>query len=156
MLKFIDHVDHVAWISRIENIEKNAEMISKLCNVELDGPFVPEGLGLTIYMSWAAGLEIAAPHNEVTKYNRPLHDRLEARGEGMWAVIFGVKNIEEARQRAEAMGFTPSPVIGESEQSPWAGSVLVKESRATEFLGTWLIFGEISYRDGLVKIEHHD
>ena len=153
MKKFRDHIDHVAWICREENLDRNVKMLSALCNVDFGEPAVRGDLGLTIYLSWEAGLEIVAPHTGVTPYNRLLHERLEQRGEGMWGVIFGVDNLEAARERARTLGFTPSPVVGEAPDTPWAGKVQVQESRATEFLGTWLIFGEIGYADGVVTFD---
>lgn len=152
MNKFIDHVDHVAWICRSENIEQKVAQIGALCGVDFGEPAVRADLGLTIYLSWEAGLEIVTPHETRTSYNRLLHERLDRHGEGMWAVVFGVADLEEARERARSLGYEPSPVVGESPDSPWAGKVLsVRESRATEILGTWIIFGEISYPDGIVS-----
>jgi len=153
MAKFINHIDHVAWICRRENLARNVEMLAMLCDVDFGEPAVRDDIGLTIYLSWEAGLEIVAPHDEVTEYNKLLHDRLEQRGEGMWGVIFGVEALEKARERARSLGYQPSPVVTESEDSPWRGKTVVKESRATEFLGTWLIFGEIDYAEGVVTFD---
>lgn len=157
MRQFIDHVDHVAWICRMENLEQKVAELAALCAVDFGEPAVNADLGLTIYLSWEAGLEVVAPHAEVTPYNRLLHERLERNGEGMWGVIFGVEDLEVARERARQLGYTPTPVVGESPDSPWADKVSkVRESRATEFLGTWMIFGEIAYPEGIVSFLRHN
>lgn len=153
MKKFLNHVDHVAWICRRENLEANVEALARLCDVDFGAPAVRDDIGLTIYLSWEAGLEVVAPHAEVTPYNKLLHDRLEQRGEGMWGVVFGVNHLEEARERARSLGYVPTAIVGEAPDAPWAGKVKVQESRATEFLGTWVIFGEIGYSDGVVSFE---
>jgi hypothetical protein len=153
MKKFIDHVDHVAWICRQENLDRCVETMSKLCNIDFGEPLVHEEFGLTIFLSWKAGLEIVSPHAQVTTYNKLLHERLDNRGEGMWGVIFGVENLEAARERARLLGYQPTPIVSEALNTPWAGKVNVQESRATEFLGTWLIFGETGYGEGLVTFE---
>src|SRR5690606_24107721 len=90
MKKFFDHVDHVAWICHAENLEANVSKLSALCRVDFGEPSVRDDIGLTIYLSWEAGLEIVAPHPQRTPYNGLLHDRLAQRGEGMWGVVFGV------------------------------------------------------------------
>ena len=153
MKKFRDHIDHVAWICHEENLDRNVKLLSELFAVDFGEPAIRKDLGLTIYLSWESGLELVAPHAEVTPYNGLLHERLERRGEGMWGVIFGVENLENARERARALGYTPTPVVGEAPDTPWAGKVEVRESRATEFLGTWLIFGQIGYAEGVVTFE---
>lgn len=152
MKKFLKHVDHVAWICRPENLESTVNSLSLLCDVDFGQPSSRADLGLTIYLNWASGLEVVAPHAEVTAYNKLLHKRLEERGEGMWGVIFGVDNLEEARERARALGYTPSPIVGANKDSPWSSQVeSVRESRATEILGVWFIFGEITYPDGIIS-----
>jgi len=152
MKKFLDHVDHVAWICRPENLGSTVLALSQLCNIEFGEPAVTDDLGLTIYLSWEAGLEVVAPHPKVTAYNQLLHERLETRGEGMWGIIFGVDKLEDAIERARKLGYNPSPIVGNNPESPWADKVeTVRESRATEILGTWFIFGEISYPEGTIS-----
>lgn len=136
----------------MENLEAKVSELAALCGIDFGEPAINADIGLTIYLSWEAGLEIVAPHAEITDYNRLLHERLARHGEGMWGVVFGVEDLEEARERARSLGYTPTPVVGESPDSPWKDRVLsVKESRATEFLGTWIIFGQITYPDGIVN-----
>jgi hypothetical protein len=81
MRQFVNHVDHVAWVCHIENLERYAEQLSALANVEMLGPFAREDLGLSVYISYEGGLEIVAPldgvHNE---FNSPLRDRLGKTG----------------------------------------------------------------------------
>lgn len=152
MKQFLNHVDHVAWICQPENLEPTVKSLSLLCDIDFGEPAVREDLGLTIYLSWESGLEVVAPHANLTPYNKLLHERLNTRGEGMWGIVFGVENLEDARERASSLGYTPSPVVGESPFSPWASKVTsVRESRATEILGTWIIFGEITYPEGIVS-----
>lgn len=154
MTRFIDHVDHVTWVCHQAEIDASAARLGALCDVELQGPWVREDLGLTIYLSWDAGLEIVAPHPRPTPFNQMLHDHLGQHGEGMFAVVFGVKDIEAARKRARALGYEPSELMTESADAPWAGKhERLLESVIGRFLNTTFICGQIDYAEGVVNIE---
>jgi Glyoxalase-like domain len=153
-VKFVDHVDHVVWVARPENVEASAAQLGALSGIELDGPWVRDDIGLTIYVSWDAGLEIVAPHPEQTAFNQPLHDHLASRGEGMYAIVFGVEDIEAARERARTLGYSPSGLMTEGADAPWAGKhEKLLESYAGTFLDTWFIFGQIDYAPGVVTFQ---
>ena len=152
MKKFVNHVDHVAWISRPENLEANVAALETLSGRRLSR-YENTALGITVCISWEAGLENIAPTAAATPTNQELRDRLETAGEGVFAVIFGVKDLEAHKARLEALGFKVGPLMGGGPDSPSRGRVAVRERRAAQLMNSWFVLGEIDYADGLVAFE---
>jgi hypothetical protein len=73
MKKFVNHVDHVAWVSRPETIEANVRELEVLSNAQLTR-FERQDMGLILYISWEGGLEVVAPSVQPTEANQPLRD----------------------------------------------------------------------------------
>lgn len=65
-----------------------------------DGPADLPYLGFRHAISFSAGLEIVAPLTPES----PLTAQLEAHGEGLVGVVFGVKDLESALRRSEENG----------------------------------------------------
>lgn len=147
----INHVDHILWLSHYTNQERYARQLSALCGVELQGPNVRHDLGTCNWVSWEGGLEVVAPLDGVeTPFNKLFHDTLAQRGEGLFGVVFGVPDMEEARARARELGYTPSELLGPNGNEPWAGkTVKMQESVVGTVLNSLLVFGEIEYREGV-------
>jgi hypothetical protein len=97
--RFINHVDHVCWLTRDENLDAAAKKMAAMAGAKWDGPNVREALGIRQYLSWEAGLEIIAPQAGcTTDLCKQLNAVLETRGEGIWSVIIGKPNIRRALQ----------------------------------------------------------
>src|SRR5690606_28382236 len=104
--------------------------------------------------SWATGLEIVSPLEEATIFSQPLKDHIEQRGEGLLGVIFGVADIEEARKRALGLGYEISPLIENRGDEPYAHETeTMKETVIGNFLNSLIVFGEIKYAPGVVRIK---
>ncbi len=101
MKKFINHVDHVAWLSRPENLDANVAQLEKITGATL-ARFVRNDMGFTMCISWEAGLEVVAPMEQRTEFNQWLWSELEKKGEGVTSVVFGVKNLDAHKARLEA------------------------------------------------------
>lgn len=153
MTKFINRVDHVAWISSFDNIEKNVQHLSHLFEVEFQGPKHVNDLGFSVYLCWEGGLEIIAPHAERTEFNKPMHDHLANNGEGPYAFVFGVPDLAKKKKWLEENGYSPSEIWGDAENTPWAEKIVMRELDGGFHLRTQIIFSEIDYSDGVVTIE---
>ena len=151
-MKFVDHIDHVTWVSYPETIADNVALFSRLFDVVFDAPSVRNDMGFTVYLCWEAGLEIVCPHAAPTDFNQTLHDHLARHGEGMMSIVFGVRDLEATRLRLEQGGFAPGPLWGNAPGSPWVNKVNIKEREAGIHMNTWMIFGEIDYAEGVVGI----
>ncbi len=152
MKKFVNHVDHVAWISRPENIEKNVARLEEMTGARLE-KFQRDDMGFVMYISWEAGLEVVAPLPFKTDFNQMLYDWLDTRGEGVNSVVFGVRGLEEHKARLERLGYTPGPVMDDHPDSPWHHKISLYERVADDFLGSLFILGDIDYADGVIPFE---
>lgn len=147
------HVDHVFWICQLENQERYVRQLAAICDTEFHGPVDRPDLGTRIYISWRSGLEIIAPLEETTSYTKSLKEHLAKRGEGLLGVVFGVANLEEARNRALALGYSVSPEIGNAGHEPYLDETSVmKEIMVGDFMNSVLVFGEIQYPKGVAHI----
>ena len=80
MKKFINHIDHVVWLSRLENAEKNVADLEAITGGNLVR-YERDDMKTVLFIDWDAGLEVVAPMPEVIDFNRGLHERLESHGE---------------------------------------------------------------------------
>jgi hypothetical protein len=110
MKKFINHVDHVAWLVRPENLDAHLAQMERVTGATLRR-FSRADMGFTMCISWEAGLEVVCPHEERTEFNSWLWSELETNGEGVTSVVFGVKDLDWHRTRLEKMGIPVGPLM---------------------------------------------
>lgn len=149
MKKFINHVDHVAWISRPENLDANVAQLEKLTGATLTR-FSRRDMGFTMCISWEAGLEVVAPMEERTDFNQWLWSELEVKGEGVSSVVFGVKDLDAHKSRLEKMGFVVGEMMDDHPDSPWHHSLVLRERMAGEAINTNIVLGDIDYQDDVI------
>lgn len=159
MPKFVNHVDHVAWISRPESLEANVERLQQLSGAVLT-PFGREDMGFAMYIELEAGHEIVAPLEKRTEFNQTLYDWLDKRGEGIFSVVFGIKDLEAHRRRDEALGFSCGPEMHDDPASPchhqlprYDSRIVNAESDPASFMNTCFILGDIDYAEGVVSFQ---
>lgn len=151
MKKFINHVDHVAWISRPENLDANVAQLEKLTGATLTR-FARNDMGFTMCISWEAGLEVVAPMEARTDFNAWLWSELETKGEGVTSVVFGVKDLEAHKARLESLGCNVGPLMDDHPESPWHDQLVLWERMAGEAMNTNIILGDIDYADGVIPL----
>lgn len=149
----VNHVDHVIWACWLEELSGYVDRLSAVTGVAFDGPWDKVNLGIRVYISWEAGLEIIAPlePSEIA-FAQKLAEHLRARGSGIYAIVFGVRDISLARRRALDLGYEPSAVIEQLGDEPWFDkTVTMKEVLVGDFMQSLLIFGEITYPPGVIE-----
>jgi hypothetical protein len=156
MNQFINHIDHVAWLCHLKNLDEYARRLSALSSTTMI-PHIRKDLGLSVYMSWQGGLEIVAPLDDVdNEFNAPLRARLKERGEGVFAVVLGVKNLDEAVSRARREGYVPGDILlaGDSitgAMPPWNDQhSVMRESIVGDFMNSLFAYGEVVYAEGVI------
>ena len=149
MKKFTNHIDHVAWISRPENLEANIAQLEKLTGAKL-ARFERKDMGFIMYISWEAGLEVVAPMAEPTEFNQWLRQWLETRGEGVMSVVFGVRDLDKHKARLEALGVPVGPLMDDHPDSPWHDQLVLWERQAGEVMNTAFVLGDIDYADDVI------
>lgn len=157
MGKFINHVDHVCWLSRPENIEQHVDRLKKLSGMEFQ--FLErEDMGIIMYFSWEGGLEVIAPSKRDTEMSLHLRDWLESRGEGVYGVVFGVKSLEQQEQRLATHDIVLGGDILDHPNSPWRGKLTRFTEKVCEgpIMNTVFALSDIAYRDGVVTFEEEE
>jgi hypothetical protein len=149
MKKFINHVDHVAWISKPENLDANVAQLEKLSGAKLTR-FARKDMGFTMCISWEAGLEVVAPMAEPTEFNKILYDWLATRGEGVMSVVFGVRGLDQHKARLEGQGFEVGPLMDDHPDSPWRQKLVLWERMAGVVMNSCFILGDIDYADDVI------
>lgn len=154
----INHVDHVIWMCRAENQLEYVQKLSALASREFQGPFDRTDMGIRVYLTWGGGLEILAPLEMDIPFANHCREHIEKKGEGLFAVVFGVPDIEKAMGRAARLGYdNQSDVIVNSGHEPWLNMLEVfKEVRVGDFMNSLFIFGEIGYIDGIFQTKKSD
>lgn len=152
MKKFVNHIDHVTWISHPDNIETNVERLEKLSGGKLIR-FEREDMGFVMYLDWEAGLEVVTPMVKRTDFNQLLYNWLEERGEGLMGVIFGVRDLDAHKRRLEAEGLEVGPVMDDHPDSPWHDRIRLYERMGGVVMNSTFILGDIDYSDGMIRFE---
>lgn len=156
MEKFINHVDHVAWLVRPENLDEQVALLEKVTGATLRR-FARADMGFTMCISWAAGLEVVSPHEERTEFNAWLWSELETKGEGVTSVVFGVKDLDWHKERLEKMGIPVGPLMDDHPDSPWHDElVLWERAVGQQVMNTNIVLGDIDYKDGLIPFGPSD
>ena len=152
MKKFINHVDHVAWICRYENVAANVAKLEGLSGVKLQR-FERTDIGINICANWESGLELLSPLPERTEFNGGLYDHLDAHGEGVYAVVFGVPSLDKHKEYLEGRGIAVGPEVDDHVDSPWHAKMVLRERMTDPFLTSNFVLGQIDYRDDIVRFE---
>ena len=94
-------ISHVIMACYLENHAAVVERLGAALGIDdWDGPADLPYLGFRHAISFSAGLEVVAPLTAES----PLTAQLDAQGEGLIGVVFGVNDLESALRRAEENG----------------------------------------------------
>jgi len=152
MKKFVNHIDHVVWISKLANIEKNVEELEAVTEAKLLR-FQRDDMGFVMYLDWDAGLEVVAPYDEKTEFNQGLHDHLDTKGEGLLGVVFGVDDLEKHKDKLEAKGIPIGPPMDDLPTSPWHHRLVLRERMVLQpVFNSQMVLGQIDYADDVIKL----
>lgn len=152
MKKFVNHIDHVTWISKPENIEKNIAKLEALSGAKLTR-FDRDDMGFTMYLSWEAGLEVVTPMEKRTDFNQLLYGWLEERGEGLMGVVYGIRDLDKHKKRLEEQGFEVGPIMDDHPDSPWHHKIRLFERMGGVVMNSTFILGDIDYSEGMIAFE---
>lgn len=126
----INHVDHVGIIVRPENVDKYVKLLSRVLDITFDEPIRNHDVGVIAVLSWGSGLEIMAPMRQ----EGPYWDRLQRFGEGTCTIIFGVRDIDAAIERAAQQGAALDFEVKLEGDEPWLERFsLFREARLKAF-----------------------
>ncbi len=98
----------------VKDLEKSSQFYSNLLGATFhDANGTGEPLGLNVAISWDAGIELCAPMPNCDSF---LEQHIEQNGEGIMAVVFGVDDADQGRDRAEGAGINVIVPIDYSQE----------------------------------------
>ncbi len=162
----MNRIDHFVWVAKAENVTNYVDKLSALFDVEFDHRYGPDfDSPIDLYVSWQAGLEVVAPipnadgsafDPQTQAAAFALAARLAEHGEGPFALVFRVPDLEAATERLRARGHSINsitPKLGSREariaqNARWTKNVLdIDETFVDSFLGVHLLLGAFQYPD---------
>ena len=149
MQKFTNHIDHVAWISRYENLEANLAELEARADAKLLR-YTYEENGYVMCVNWEAGLEVLSPLPERTVYNGMMHDWLATKGEGVIFVAFGVSDLDKHAARLQALGIEVGPHFEDRAETPWRNQLVLRERIAGTVMNSVFVLADIDYANGII------
>lgn len=127
----IDHVNHVCFLFKLENLERAIEQFTKALGIDdWDGPRSVPQFGVHHAQSLNSGIELLAPS---TTEESMFTAHLREHGEGFFALTYGVADLGAAIERARANGIgmveigkeqplvidSLDPAVGEAPYPEW-------------------------------------
>lgn len=86
----------------VRDIDRGIQLYSQLLGATFhDATGTGEPLGMNVAISWDAGIELCAPMPGRDSF---LEQHIEQNGEGIMAVVFGIDDADEGRDRAGTVG----------------------------------------------------
>lgn len=99
----VQRVDHVAFVYHRENHQQAIDQFTKAFGItDWDGPTEIPLFGMVIAQSVKSGIEVLAPLDN--DGDTMFSEHLRAKGEGFFALVFGVANLRASAERAEKEG----------------------------------------------------
>ena len=99
----VDRVHHVVWCVHGENLERVRAYWERALGLTMVDIELPDR-GLHVLLAWDAGIEIVAPTAVGGGGATAVNAVLAERGEGVYAIVYSVASIDEARSRLEREG----------------------------------------------------
>jgi 4-hydroxyphenylpyruvate dioxygenase-like putative hemolysin len=114
----INRIDHVIILVTLDNLDRAAAEFSELLALTMEGPF--DTGGLRVYIDWAAGIELYAPTDPAIAVEQTQF--LAEHGEGVFRIVFGVRDRSAAIARAEELGIDARTIDGFTVNERWQDS----------------------------------
>lgn len=115
MQQSINRLDHLAILVKYENFGKYKQRFSDVLGVVWDEEVTNDSARVIAVPAWEAGLELIAPMDNHGRY----WDRIQKFGEGSVTIVFGVRDIDAAIQRAGENGAPMRFHIEMQGTEPW-------------------------------------
>jgi hypothetical protein len=142
----INRVSHVVYCVRSENLDRVVAFFRDALGAVFEDSSRPE-LGLRIMIALESGIELIAPAPELGPTPARFTDFLEARGEGVYDVVYGVADLDEILPKAAALGVGMTHRNSFAGVPPWQGRFDVFDEAHLEPLhGVQITLGRIEPR----------
>jgi len=103
-------ISRVVLIYRPENFLSAVDAYrNALGIVDFEGPYEFDQMGLRAVVSWDTGMEIISPLSQ-GGFSEYLRDILKSKGEGIFNIVYQVKDLQSAERQAASHGY---PRVGD-------------------------------------------
>jgi hypothetical protein len=127
----INRVSHVVYCLKPENLDAAVAFLSEALGATFEDSSRPE-LGLRIKISLESGLELIAPAPDLGPTPERFTNHLAERGEGVYDVVYGVRDLDEVIARSAQLGIGGTHRGSFTDVPPWKGRFDVFEEAHLE------------------------
>ena len=135
----VGRIDHIILLygSR-ESQERARQSFTATLGID-DWDEVGEGSeGIYILISWKSGIELICPTREVAAFQR----HLATHGEGFYALVFGVADLEQAMAHVKQLSGRAPYALGDPPQQVLERFDIAREAIVGELGGIRVMLGE--------------
>jgi len=139
----VNRVSHVVYCFRPENFDAAVAFATEVLGARLEDSSRPE-LGLRIMVSLESGLELISPDSSLGPAPERFTRFLADHGEGVYDVVYGVRDLDETAAKAAAFGVGVTHRGSFADLPPWKGRFdVLDEAHLEPHLGMQLTLGRI-------------
>src|SRR5262245_51058943 len=120
----INRVSHVVYCLRAENLDRVVEFFTEALGARFEDSSRPE-LGLRIQIALESGIELIAPDPSLGPSPQRFTDHLAQRGEGVYDVVYGVRDLDETISKAARFDVGVTHRGSFADVPPWQGRMTV-------------------------------
>jgi predicted enzyme related to lactoylglutathione lyase len=144
----VNRVSHVVYCFRAENLDPAVAFLSEVLGATFEDSSRPE-LGLRIMISLESGLELIAPAPDLGPVPERFMQHLERHGEGVYNIVYGVRDLDEVAVRAKDFGVGVTHRGSFADLPPWQGRFdVLDEAHLEPHLGMKITLGRIEPKAG--------
>lgn len=140
----VGRIDHSVFIYRNEESQKKArEHFSTILGIDDWDELVEADQGVHIFISWNSGIELICPTKPIPAYER----HLDKQGEGFYAMVFGVADLDEAMVYIEKIEGCKVQPLGPAPCGVFNKFDIVREAIIGKIGGVRVMIGEFKKKD---------
>ena len=143
-------INHFAWLVRRENVAAYVRKFESLLDTEFE---LVSNEMVDAYVNWDSGLEFLAPVESDGGRINPLAKFLDERGEGPYALVIRVPDLDLGSEEARKAGFDVAPESTPADRAQRKAVIDsyttkledIRETHVGGFLGLKLALCELTY-----------
>jgi hypothetical protein len=144
----INRVSHVVYCFEPQNLDRAAAFLTDVLGATFEDSSRAE-LGLRSLISLESGLELIAPAPELGPVPPRFTEFLARHGEGVYNIVYGVRDLDETAGRAQAHGVGVTHRGSFADLPPWKGRMdVLDEAHLEPIFGMHITLGRIEPKSG--------
>ncbi len=137
-----NRLSHAAFVVAAEDFDACRDYWAVGHGVEFDDIPLPDSFGLRVVFSIRNGIELISPTSDAAP--APIREFLETHGNGIYAIVYNVSDLNSAVERAAEYGVEETVRNVFTNLPPWSATYkLLEESTMTPYRGMQAMFAQI-------------